>query len=316
MTNFLRTNREKVSAAGLAVVMGLGLSACGERSDATTQPTVSASQEATPSATPSATQEVAPVVSEEEVLKQKDVDGCPTLDARDIMDKRFPKASRDMYDALKQQTVDSFAKQPAEQQVEYFMTASFDEFSKLRYSHFWQNKQAGAATKTVEGKYLNAYGPFCQPLTKDANPYQMVMQTYYAEQLADATSTTPDTTEAAVSSTPIDVVEATKLLGGQAYPGTRVYTSYAGFTSEQTKTGVIDATVVKSVTVLSDKEVPVELPGGSQVNGKEVIVQTADSTWKKTFVFVPSPTLEETTGVTGAGLWVLAESAPAKVTVN
>lgn len=298
-----------IAATSLVALSTLALSGCGG-SDAKSEAKASVSASATPTvqATPTPSQ-TKPTVSDEEILKMRDANGCPPPDTMDLMKSKFPAASDSMYQGLKQQSYDVFSQQPASSQVDYFMNVAFDQMYHMRYSHF-------LGTKSVDGVKLFAYNPFCLPLQKEANPLRIVMQNTFAQGLARAIPADPSSPAAAVSSTPLNKVEASKLEGGSSYPSTRIYQSGLDSINASDVTAQIDAAVVSTTRVLSDKDVQAKLPDGTEVAAKEIIYNTSSDTFKDTLMFVPSETLSTVTGVPGSGLWVTLNSTTGQVTVQ
>ena len=106
-----------IAATSLVALSTLALSGCGG-SDAKSEAKASVSASATPTvqATPTPSQ-TKPTVSDEEILKMRDANGCPPPDTMDLMKSKFPAASDSMYQGLKQQSYDVFSQQPDRKSV-------------------------------------------------------------------------------------------------------------------------------------------------------------------------------------------------------
>ena len=319
MSNFLHGRFERGAVAlTAATAIALGSAACtGSSEHSQTAATTTSTAEQTPGTSASAPvetrsalpAETTPTLTPEELLKRRDSSGCPIPDALDLMENRYPTASINLYNALREQSFEEFRELPASTQVDYFMKAAFDQINKGRYVAFWN-------TKNVEGKTLNTYNPFCIPLQENANPFRVLMQNMYGEALANATSVEPDTLAASTSSTPRDTVESSKIMGGSTYPGTRLYQSGVDVVKQSANTTRLDEEAVSTARVISEENTTSKLPNGKIVPVKLIVFSTASGALKQRFVFVPSDTLSKVTGVPKAGLWVGLDGSPVTVTLQ
>lgn len=315
MSNFLPKSFERGAAIVTLSALGtVGVAGCGDRQTQPDRPAASTSSAPAPTiektpTLPAPVVETKPALTPEEILKQRDSDGCPTSDAIRLMKDRYPTAATTMYNALKEQSPEAFAEQPASVQVDYYLKAAFDQMAKMRYVEFFKDK-------SIEGKRLDAYNPFCLPLQKEANPYRIMMQNVFAQGLANATSIEPDSSAAGVASTPLDKLEAKKLQVGSAYPHTSLYMTGFNSVDEETKTTKMDPMVASGNRVLSEKDVTAALPNGKEVSGKELIINTSDKTRRDVYVFIPSETLSRVTGEPDSGLWLYLKGNAVEVTVK